>query len=108
MPQRISRKIKSKDQEATHHTPFFGHRGKDEIGVAFGQIIEMALCAIAKTFAEYAARTDGDFRLGNVIAGPERIVFGIEENQHAVLLIRLQAEKIDKRRETATAPPPRR
>ena len=31
------------EQYAADQAPFFGHRRKDEIGMAFGQIIEMAL-----------------------------------------------------------------
>jgi hypothetical protein len=57
-------------------SPFFGHGGKDEIGVAFGQIVEMALRAVEETLAEYPARSDRDLGLGDMIACAERVISG--------------------------------
>ena len=79
--------------------PFFGHGGEDEIGVAFGKIVKVALGAVAEPFAENPARTDGDLGLGDMVAGAERVIFRVEEDKNAVLLVRLHAEKIDERGE---------
>ena len=60
--------IEPQYEEPADNAPLFGHGGKDEIGVAFGQIVEMALGAVAKPFAEYPARPDGDLGLGDMVA----------------------------------------
>ena len=60
---------------AADQAPFLGHRREDEIGMALGQIVEMALRAVEEALAEDAARSDRDLRLGDVIAGAERVAF---------------------------------
>ena len=47
----------------------------------------MALGALHETFAEQAARAQGDLRLDDVIAGAERIAFRVEVGLDALLLI---------------------
>ena len=85
-------------ESAKHHdppqeTPFFRHGGEDEIGMRFGQVVEMALRTLVEALARETARTDGDLRLGDVIAITQRVAFGIEEGEHALLLIGLQTEE---------------
>ncbi len=47
---------------------------------------------LEETLAEHAARSDRDLRLADMIAGAERVAFGVEEDQHAVSLIIVQDE----------------
>ena len=87
VPQRSSRKKAEEQRQPADQPPFLGHGGKDEVGVAFGQIVEVALRSVEEALAADAARPDRDLRLADVIAGAERIAFGVEEDQHALLLI---------------------
>ena len=87
--------IAADDEQPAEQAPFLCHGGKNEIGVAFGQIVEMALRAVEKTLAEDPAGTDGDLRLGDVIACAERVAFGIQENGNALLLISVQGVEIE-------------
>jgi hypothetical protein len=41
--------------------------------VRLGQVVEVALRALAEALAEQPARADRDLRLGDVVAGSERI-----------------------------------
>src|SRR6476620_5005911 len=44
------------DQEdPTEHAPFLGHGGEDEVGMAFGEVLEVALAALKEALAEYSA-----------------------------------------------------
>jgi hypothetical protein len=55
---------------------------KDEIGMAFGQIIEMALRPVQKSLAEPdTARANRDLGLGDVIARAQRVAFRIEKDE---------------------------
>ena len=40
------------------------HGREDEVGMALGKVIEVALAAMEEAFAENAARSDRDLRLG--------------------------------------------
>lgn len=50
----------------------------------------MALRPFQESLAEHAAGTQRNFRLNNMITGTQRITFGIQKSQHAVLLIIMQ------------------
>ena len=84
-------------QHAADQPPFLGHRREDEIGMAFGEVIKVALGAVQESLAEHPARADRDFRLADMVAEAERIAFGIEEDQDAVALIAVEHE-IDRER----------
>src|SRR3546814_10367538 len=92
--------------------PFLGHRREDEVGMSLGQIVEVTLRSVEKSLAADAARSDRDLRLTDMIAGAERVAFGIEEDQHTLLPIIVEhREKDGERRgagERRAAEPPQR
>src|SRR5690606_5997245 len=59
-----------------------------EVGVALRNEVELRLRPVQPALALYAAGTDGDLRLDDVVAGSGRIAVGVEEGQDAVLLVR--------------------
>ena len=63
--------------------------------MAFGQVIEMALCAVQEAFAENTARSDGDLRLADMITRAQRIALGVHEDKDALLLIFVQKAERD-------------
>ena len=73
--------------------------------MAFGKIFEVALASVEEALAPDAARPDRDLRLGDVIAGAERIAFGIEEHVDPLALIAVH-HAVDDRRGDARSPPP--
>ncbi|PAV70536.1 hypothetical protein WR25_16397 [Diploscapter pachys] len=77
-------------QTAPDEAPFLRHRCEDEVGVAFGQIVEVALRTVEEALAPQPARTDRDLGLADVIAGAEGVTFGIEEDEDAISLIVVQ------------------
>src|SRR3546814_18420700 len=80
--------------------------------MSLGQIVEVTLRSVEKSLAADAARSDRDLRLTDMIAGAERVAFGIEEDQHTLLLIIVEhREKDGERRgagERRDADPPQR
>ena len=66
----------------------------------------MALRALEEALAEEAARADRDLRLGDVIAGAERIALGIEEDQHPLALVIVEEAERDRRRPRPAPPAP--
>src|SRR3546814_15011699 len=81
MPQPITRK----KARISRHPPTRPHSSaivEGEVGLALGQVIEMALGAVEITLAEDATRSDRDLRLADVIARAQRVAFGLEEDQH--------------------------
>src|SRR3546814_3664575 len=96
MPQPITRK----KARISRHPPTRPHSSaivEGEVGLALGQVIEMALGAVEITLAEDATRSDRDLRLADVIARAKRVAFGIEEDQHAIALI-IVVDEIDRER----------
>ena len=73
-------------------SPFLADDGEDEIGRTLRQELQLCLAAVEIALAEHAAGTDGDLRLNDVVAGPERIGLRIEKCQHALALIVVQQE----------------
>ena len=65
-------------------------RGEDEVGVLLGQEIELALGAEQEALAGHAARAERDLRLGDVIAGAQRILLRVEEDLDAAALVVVQ------------------
>ena len=55
-----------------------------------GQEVELALRALHETLAGQAAGAERDFRLGDVIAGAERVLGGIEEDLDPAALVVMQ------------------
>src|ERR1700760_3357961 len=62
----------------------------DEVGVANGNVAELILRAVTKTFSPKTAGTYGDFRLEQLVAGTFCIVFRMEEGGDSLPLIRLE------------------
>src|SRR3546814_12746166 len=73
----------------------------DEVGVPLGQIVEVALRPVEEALAADTARPDRDLRLADVIAGAQGLAFGVEEDQHAFLLIVVQEGEKDGQRRRA-------
>ena len=48
---------------------------ENEVGVLFGDEIVFGLCALQKAFPPQTTRSDGDFRLVQVVSGTTRVVF---------------------------------
>ena len=76
--------------EAADEAEFLADHGEDEVGLFFRQEVEMALGALQEALAPHASRTQGDFRLDDVVAGAERIALGMEEGVDAGALIVVQ------------------
>ena len=55
-----------------------------------GRKLSWALGAMHEALAAQSARADGDLGLKDVVAGAERIAIGIEEGEHALLLVVVQ------------------
>src|ERR1700760_2280481 len=62
----------------------------DEVGITNGNVAELILRAVTKSFTPKTARTYGDFRLEQLIAGTFRIVFWMQEGSDSLTLIRLE------------------
>ena len=92
-------------EQSADQPPFLCHGGEDEIGMAFGQVIEMALRSLQIALAADTARSDRDLGLADMIAGAQRIAFRIEEDKHAVLLIFLEQEEEGEGHERRTGKP---
>src|SRR5699024_12443494 len=86
------KRIQDQQPEYAEKTAFLGENRKNEIGVGFGQKVEVALGAIEPALAEQTAGADRDLALNDVIAGACRIARGVEEGQHALLLIAMHVE----------------
>ncbi len=83
--------------DAPDQAPFLRHGRKDEVGMAFGKILKMALAAVKETLAPDATGPDRDLRLGDVIAGAERVAVGVEEGLDALFLIAVHHAEHDRR-----------
>ena len=79
--------VKAEQYEHTEQPQFLAHDGKDEVGIAFRQELELRLAAVRPAFAEQSARAYRDLRLNDVVAGAQRIGVGVEQGQYALLLV---------------------
>src|SRR5690554_1145022 len=70
-------------------TELLGQHGNDEVGMPFGQEVQMGLGALQPALAIDAARADGCLGLDDVPAGPQRVALGIEQRQHPLFLVRM-------------------
>ena len=75
------------NQQLAEQAELLADDREDEVGRALRQEFELRLAAVHVALAEHAARADGDLRLDDVVAGAERVVFGIQEGQYALALI---------------------
>src|SRR5438309_5939280 len=73
--------------DAPDQSPFLRHGRKDEVGMSFGKILKVALTTVEKALSPDPAGPDRDLRLGDVIAGTERVTVRIEEGLDALLLV---------------------
>src|SRR5207249_11578461 len=80
-------------------SPFLAEDGEDEVGVPSGEIFELCLRSLSESLSVDAARTNGDFRLHDLISLSQRIAIRIEEGDDAVLLIRLEQCPADRQRD---------
>src|SRR5215475_3027345 len=80
-------RIEGQEAAAAEKAELLSQGREDEVGVLFRQKAQMALAAIEKTSAQKATRTQGDFRLQNVITGAERVAPRIEKSVDPVLLV---------------------
>src|ERR1700691_1609989 len=83
-------KIQQQDDANADETLFLGKRGQNEIRISHGHEAQLVLAAFAETFAPKSARTDGNLRLQNLIAGAARVLLGVEECFDTLLLVRLR------------------
>ena len=78
------------DGGTSHETLFLAHGAEDEVGVLFGDVLELCLCAIEETFPLQASGTDGYLGLYDVVACPSGVILHTKENSDACLLVFLQ------------------
>ena len=71
-------------------TLLFADGAEDKVGVLFGHIFELCLSAVEKSFSGDAARTDGNLRLVDVIAGSSDVFLDSERHLDTHLLMRLE------------------
>src|SRR5882762_3545458 len=79
--------VQRENQQLAEQAEFFPDHGEDEVRGAFRQEFQLRLTAVHVALAEDSARADGDLGLNDVVAGAQRIVFGIEEHEHALALV---------------------
>ena len=81
------REIQHEQQAQAEQAELLRHDREDEVRRALRQELEVRLRAVQPALAEQAARADRDLRLNDVVARAERIGLGIQEREHARLLI---------------------
>src|SRR5690606_13243539 len=82
------RHVQPDQEQHAQQSELLGQHRQDEVGVALRNEVELRLRPVQPALALYAAGTDGDLRLDDVVAGSGRIAVGVEEGQDAVLLVR--------------------
>src|ERR1700733_486390 len=65
-------------------------RRHNEVGITNGNVAELILCAVTKSLTPETARSYGDFRLEQLIAGTLRIIFRMQEGGDSLTLIGLE------------------
>src|SRR5690606_29077356 len=73
----------------TDHAQLLGQYREHEVGMGFGQV-ELLLDAVAQSDTEPFATTEGDQRLGKLVAGAVGVVPGIEEAGQALEAVRFE------------------
>ena len=66
------------------------HRAEDEVGILFGDILQLCLRSIKEALTHQTTRANGYLRLIHVIARPARIVLQAQRHLDAHLLMGLQ------------------
>src|ERR1700722_13300804 len=79
--------VQNQEHETWQQAELLADDRKDEIGRALRQKLELRLTAVHITLAEQPALADGDLRLDDVVAGAERVVFGLQEGEYALPLV---------------------
>src|SRR6202035_4952053 len=90
------RHIQPKGKQHAFESLFFSPRGHDEIRVADGDVAQLILTAVAKSFAPETAGTDGNLGLQHLITGTLCVFFGVHEGRHALPLVRFQDVAADR------------
>ena len=81
---------KRQEDETTHKPPLFRPHRENKVRVFFRQEAQLVLGAVEKSLSPQHARTDGDLRLADVVASPQRIQIGAQKDEDASLLIGFQ------------------
>src|SRR5882757_1222415 len=79
--------VQRENQQLAEQTEFFPDNREDEVSGAFRQEFQLRLAAVHVALAEDPARTDRDLGLNDVVAGTQRVVFGIQEREYALALV---------------------
>src|ERR1022692_2762306 len=79
--------VEGQDQQLAEQPELLADDREDEVGRTLGQELELRLAAVHVSLAEYAARTDGNLRLNDVIARAQGVGLGVQERQYALALI---------------------
>src|SRR5208337_3569693 len=79
--------VQNQQHQAGQQTEFLADDRKDEVGGPLRQKLQLRLASHHVALAEHAAGADRDLGLDDVVAGAQRIVFGIQECQYALALI---------------------
>ncbi len=80
-------RVEQQYDDRAEQTPLLAEGGEDEVGLGFGQEAQVGLGALQPALPARAARADGDQRLVEVVADSARVDLGIEQHEHAVLLV---------------------
>ena len=68
------REEKYYDNRGAHEAPLLAYGAKDEVGTLFGHEVKFGLRPLQKALSPQTARADGNHRLVDVVAPPERVV----------------------------------
>ena len=69
---------------------FLAHGAEDEVGVLFGHILQLGLCAVEKSLAHEATRAYGYLALVHVVARSVEVLLKSEQHFDTLLLVGLQ------------------
>ena len=89
--------VAGEQAEGTDEAKFFRDRGEDEVSVALGQELQLALATEAIALAQQTAGAEGDLRLDDIVAGARGIGLRVHEGQNAVALVLVHAEHDERR-----------
>src|ERR1700730_7568967 len=96
------RHIQPKGKQHAFKSLFFSPRGHDEIRVEDGDVAQLILTAVAKSFAPETAGTDGNLGLQHLITGTFCVFFRMQEGSYPLPLVRFQDVAADRGIKNAT------
>src|ERR1700730_8941209 len=95
------RHIQPTGDEHAFESLLFSPRGHHEISIANGDVAQLILTAVAKSFAPESAGTDGNLRLQHLVTGTFCVVFRVQEGSYPLPLVRFQDVAANRRIENA-------